>query len=381
MPTQMKRPAAAVTKKAAEPKAKAAKVDKPKEPEDPFVVKCDAIVSVLLGAEGFPEATLHMLANTVKFCLSVPKQERHAVVGSVIEMIEEVMTSVEDSHAAKLAALRGKIAEADAEKVNREATAEASKADAQEKKDGVDTAEKALDEAVAGAATARGDVDIATAEQKTGDRDLLSAESKKASAENLATNDLAALKSGTASDKAASMKSFSKVGKDLGLETQLLSSAEAAFGKAPAERGGFDAMVVQQVDEQLTSTIAKLEALLASGEAGKAERAAKVEAAKEKAEAAAGHALACGEKLQAAKAALEEAEAASAAAAKSVEDFGPDMEEAAANAEAADAVLVACKADLTTLRELMEGPTPEPEAAAEAPDASENKAPEADAEA
>merc|ERR1712087_306014 len=88
---------------------------------------------------------------------------------------------------------------------------------------------------------------------------------------------------------------------------------------------------------------------------GKAERASKVERCGIQVSAAAAHEVSCQEQLAAAKAALVDSEAALILAESSVRELGPEMEVVAADAEAADAVLLACKADLATFSELVEG--------------------------
>merc|ERR1712176_544324 len=71
--------------------------------------------------------------------------------------------------------------------------------------------------------------------------------------------------------------------------------------------------------------------------------------------AAVAHEEACQEQLAVAKVALVDAEAALILAESSVKELGPELEAVAADAEAAEATLVACKADLATLKELVEG--------------------------
>merc|ERR1719189_551511 len=271
-------------------------------------------------------------------------------------MIGEVLSSVEAAHVAKVDALRSKIADADAEKINREAIAEAAVATTKEKLAEVTIAGKALEEAEVATNAAMEAQKVAISEQKAGDADLLAAGAKKAMAEKVVREDLCPLLGGTSADISKSVNSVAKIGKELDLEAQLIQSAELAMRTVPAERGSFDNMVAQQVKEQFGKAIAMLADQFANGEVGKAERAGKVEACNQRVAAAVAHSESCQAQLEAAKAALEEAEAARAAAEKSVEDLGPEMEKAVASAEAADALLVACKADVATFAGLVEGP-------------------------
>merc|ERR1719277_442187 len=153
------------------------------------------------------------------------------------------------------------------------------------------------------------------------------------------SEDFAPLSEGTATDIGKSMERVVMVGKELGLEAQLIQSAELVLRKVPAQRGSFDSMVTQQVDKKLGEAIAALAQQLASGEASKAERAGKVEDCNKQEDASKAHVYACREQLAAAKAALVDSEAALILAESSVRELGPEMEAAAADAEAADAVL------------------------------------------
>lgn len=351
MAPQMKRPAAA----SPAPKAK-------RQQEDPLVAKCNQVLAVLRTATGYPEATLEMLEVGARPCLMAPRESQGELQRSMLEMVGEVLSSVEASHIAAADALRRKIAEADVEKKSREIAFNQADAAIKEKVDAVEAAENALKDARA--ATDAGDkaLKVATAEQKAGDADLAKAGDRKTSAEQAVSEALSPLKDGTAADVGKAVKMLANVGKELGLEAQLFQSAELAFRKAPAERGQFDGMVAQQIDEQLKQAIATLAGQLANGEAAKAARAARVASCTDQASADARNSMTCQEQLAAAKAALKDADAARTAAAKAVEDFGWEMVEAQANVEAADNKLACCKADLATFTELVEGPAAAPEA-------------------
>merc|ERR1712217_574738 len=71
----------------------------------------------------------------------------------------------------------------------------------------------------------------------------------------------------------------------------------------------------------------------------------------------------CREKLAAAKVALADAEAKLTLANVSVTELGLEASATVASAEAADVVLLACRADLASFNELVEGVTVEPTAA------------------
>jgi len=348
----LKRPAAA----AAGRKAKRQQV------ESPFTSKCNAIISVLTEAEGYPEATLQMLASSVKSCFETPKASRHMVQTAVIDMISEVMTGIEANHTKKIEEHRAKIAEGDAEKARRQAAAEAATATVTERAEAAKAADAALTAVYEAEAAAATEVTEAKAQQAAGDAELASAEGRKVSAESAMAEAFGPLKDGSAQDVASAVDRVISAGKDLKLEEQLLNTAVHVLNKPATERAAFDGVVVQQMDEQLKAAVATLAATLASGEAGKADRAAKVQGAEAKVEALAAQAEVCRTQLKAAKEASKDAVAANKAAAKAVKDLDPELAEATAQAEMAESVLVAFKADLDTCKELVEG-APEEDAA------------------
>jgi len=329
----------------------AASKAKRQQVESPFASKCGAIMSVLTEAEGYPEATLQMLASSVQSCFGTPKDSRHMVQNAVIDMISEVLASIEANHVKKINELKTKIAEADAEKARRQAVADAAAVTRTEKAEAAKAAEVALEEMLAAEATATTESQEAQAQQKIGDAELSKAESRKVAAEDAMSKAFEPLKDGSAQDIAGSIDIVINVGKDLAFEEQLLSTATHVLGKPASERAAFDGVVMQQMEEQLKNAIGKLSAQLASGEAAKAERASTVQAAQDKLSSFSQQALTCREQLERAKTDAKESVAASKAALKAVQDLDPEIAEASANAELAECVLVAFKADLETCKE------------------------------
>jgi len=312
-------------------------------------------MSVLTEAEGYPEATLQMLASSVQSCFGTPKDSRHMVQNAVIDMISEVLASIEANHVKKINELKTKIDEADAEKARRQAVADAAAVTRTEKAEAAKAAEVALEEMLAAEATATTESQEAQAQQKIGDAELSKAESRKVAAEDAMSKAFEPLKDGSAQDIAGSIDIVINVGKDLAFEEQLLSTATHVLGKPASERAAFDGVVMQQMEEQLKNAIGKLSAQLASGEAAKAERASTVQAAQDKLSSCSQQALACREQLEQAKTDAKESVAASKAALKAVQDLDPEIAEASDNAEMAESVLVAFKADLETCKELVSG--------------------------
>jgi len=355
----MKRPAAAMVKAGfkkvtAEPEAK-------RQHKDPMSSKCSAIAQLIESAEGHAPEVLQMLAGCIKTCLTEPKEARHEIQNQVVEMLTDVLASVEAQRTAAVEESERKVAELNDEQSVREAAVETAEAVQREQAEAVEAARQGLDAAKVEIETAKAEVVAAVAEQEAGDAELLQAEGRKAAAEAVVSTELLALKEGTAADAAAAVQTVKKVGKDLALEAQLLDSGAVALTQAPALRAAFDTIVVQQLDEQFGTAVARLTNVLASGATGKVERASKVEACQKKQEAAIAYAEVCKEKLTVAEASLVSRGNEQDVAKASLKEIAKDIKKAGVVAKAAKAPLSACKEVLVMFQELVEGAVaPEP---------------------
>lgn len=116
--------------------------------------KCNAIGNMLQSAQGYPRDVLDMLANSAHSCLTTPMEKRHEFQNNIINMIGEVLESVEASCALKAVGLKTKLAHADSEKCTREANLRNSIAQLEACKEFLEAAQKALKEAEAARKTA-----------------------------------------------------------------------------------------------------------------------------------------------------------------------------------------------------------------------------------
>jgi len=357
----MKRPAASTAGSASKKAAR-----------DPLAAKGDEIAQMMQGAEGFPDVVIQMVSKSLSNCLLVPKDERHASQEEVVGMIEQMLASVESGLKAKVEAAQAKVAGSDSEKSKREQVVEEAQTALAEKKAAADVAKAALEEAAGEEVAAKASLADAKAEQKTGDASYVAAAEKKSTLESTLTNEFETLKQGTSETVKKSSQDVVRVGKRFGFEAQLLVSAEPALSKAPADRGAFDLLVVQQLEEQLNNLISALATELCTGEASKSERASKVEAAE-------AQLASTGERLQARKAdvaaaqeATKEADSQCKAAKAALKELGPELEQTTSELELASDEMKACEAVLASFRYLQERTTAsemvaEPEAYADEP--------------
>jgi len=184
------------------------------------------------------------------------------------------------------------------------------------------------------------------AEQKAGDADFEAAAEKKAQLESAVAGIYTPLKEGTIEAGQVSKKAgmFVSLGKKLGLDASLLTSLPNVLTKSPGDRGGFDTVVLEQAEAEISKCRDALVNTLDNGEPAKKERAAKVEVAVAKLAEAAEAERTCKASLEAAKVDQKESEAAQKAATKAVQMFGPEMKKVAASFETAKASLETLKA-------------------------------------
>jgi hypothetical protein len=296
-------------KKRGRPSSKGPATKKAKTVEPPGLAKKVDAIKAALVQTSLPKSTQKLLCVAVKDCLSVAKEERHSVQTSVVAWIGEALMSLDGYLKEKITTTQADLASIGPEKE----ALEKAKTDAGE-------AEKAKEEAAAskkaalkdaGANTkamevARKEADVA---QKQGDVELSKVEQKNAALLAARTEAFVPLKDGAATEvpKTKLVKQVIKVGETCEFDPAMLNSLPPALTKPVEERGTFDTMVIQQFEDEYTKAIEAFDMAIRSGAPGKEERAAKVSAAKEAAEAAL---VAEGDAETALKAAKEELETA-----------------------------------------------------------------------
>mmetsp|Transcript_41105 Transcript_41105/g.87552 ORF Transcript_41105/g.87552 Transcript_41105/m.87552 type:complete len:377 (-) Transcript_41105:115-1245(-) len=361
----MKRPAAAQAGPA-----------KSKKPATASSKDIKVVADALLLAE-LPEAVISLLTENLMVSLGVAKEERHQYQEEVIAMISETLDGVEAAIKDRIATSEGKVAEAETDKASREKAAEEATTTATAKSEAVDAAKAALAESTAAHKAAKIALSTAESEQKVGDAKLDAAAGKKTKLESALNGTYTPIKMGTATpdEVKEGLAMLVKLGKEYSLDPSMLTSLPAALNKAPDSRGSFDAMVLTQVEEEISKHIQELDEELAKGEPSKAERAAKVTTATAELEAAATAETTAKATLKEAQTAQKEAEAEQKAAAKKVKDFDPEMRQVAADLDEEKANLeklqTGAVATFKALSERSNIPPPEEEKAEEVAPAEE----------
>merc|ERR1719359_1824820 len=130
----------------------------------------------------------------------------------------------------------------------------------------------------------------------------------------------------------------------------------------PSSRGGFDGMVIRQLDENVEKTLTGLAETLAQGEPEKAARAASVEVAEGASKAAQEQQIEAAAEVKKAKETERESLAALKAAKKSCEQVGQEIEKAKFRHYHEEEKLSKFReGPLAAFNELSERRTPEPE--------------------
>jgi hypothetical protein len=305
--------------------------------------QCSVVAEALLGATGLSQPVVNMLSNKtlLKESLAVPKEERHPFQEQVIQMISEVMETLETNLKTEIEEAEKKLAASDTDKAAKEGAEIAAKEALEAKKAETEAAKAASSEAVEAAKAAKAALATAESEQQDGDADLDAASAKKELLEKAKDEAFAKVKAGELEAKPLSkaVEGLVGVATDFAFDGTLITTMPSALGKAPGARGAFDDMVFKQVEDALAKNIAALAETLATGDTGKTERATKVAAAKEAVEAAEAAKTAKGEAKTAAVAAQKEAEVALKAAVKEVKNHGPLTKQSQKDSETAKLAL------------------------------------------
>jgi len=297
-----------------------------KQKSDPVAAKCAEVVAALKALHDMPAAVREMLAVALPLAM-VPEAERHGLQESMITAVAEQMAKVEaglkttseqaEAHVSAMAKEKehftAAVAAADAALSEKRAVAkEKQKALAQDARD-VRAAKAALAEAEGKKAAL--EVDVGAAER---DRSELRA---------AVADVFQPLKDGTAEQdtesKAAAL--VTKLQRLVHMEESLFTVAPAALGKAPAARGQFELMVVNEISQQCAKRLAALDDQVEQAAPARAANADAAARARAQLTEARGRQRASAEAFTAARTEQEQSEARHLAAVKDKREAGPRL--------------------------------------------------------
>jgi hypothetical protein len=339
-------------------RAAGAKHQEPKRAKivDPTEEKCDVVAAVLSEASDLPEACRNMLRAAVPSALSVVASARHECQANVVAMIGDVFASMEAGLEARSVDAASKVDSA----VANTARLEALQGDAENaltrKLEAVEAARAKLQENEVCRARAQAALQEATAAQKQGSESMSLISDEKAAYEAAMKDSFTPLKDGApevASNSKQHVEVILPLCKPIGLDQSLLNAFPSAAAKKLDDRGTFDSMVFQQLEEDISKHIASLAEKLSSGAPAAAEHMVAVQTAQAVVDAAMEEQSERNNALQAAKEEQREAEGTLKAAKQAVRDSMPQQRTAETERDAAQTRLADFRqGPLATLRDL-----------------------------
>jgi len=348
----MKRPASSAPSGRGRPKLSPA--------EAPLAIKCAAISEAVKDSD-LPEHVSQALAASVSSCLKTYKADRHPFQVQMLEMIGETFANSKTAQKSALETAQAKISGFDTTKDARQeelASAEKKASEAAalvtERKTAHSTDGEALKKAVA-------DRKASGAAQKNCDKSIEELVAKKAKLETA----FSAEGFGTFKEKAGTIsgvKQFTKACHECGFDKSLLDAVPTVLTSSPENRGTFGALIVEQLEAQLSKALAEISTSQSETEAGRSEHAKAIETADLALKEAQ-------EKDEASKKALEEAVAEQtqasqnvAAIKKAIQGALPELEQAKRDVAAATDTLNKMESGAWAyFAELLEhAPPPEP---------------------
>merc|ERR1719277_223513 len=166
-------------------------------------------------------------------------------------MVDAVLKTVEAAATDKVAKAEAKVAELSAEKATEDTAAKKAK---------LTEAKDALVAAGQGYKEAKSAHSKVTEANKVSEAEFKAQEEKKAKLEAFLTEPFGKMKEGTleASELKAGSAETLKIGKEYSFDSSLLTSIPSAIAKKPEERGPFDSICLQQVEDELKKKISEM---------------------------------------------------------------------------------------------------------------------------
>uniref|UniRef100_A0A7S2BFT7 Uncharacterized protein n=1 Tax=Alexandrium andersonii TaxID=327968 RepID=A0A7S2BFT7_9DINO len=337
--------------------------------------RCEEVSSALLAATAsFPLPVLEMLSSNIADSLGIVKDNRHPFQEQVATMIGEVLDAVSKVAQAKVAKAQSELSDLTATKDELENAEQSAMEELNVKVEATNTAMTAAagtSDALIAAEAALADAQAALAETRSvQDTDA----SKKSYLSTMLSEKYVPLKEGTLEGSATKgiVSEVVHFGKECSLDATLLSTLPTALSKAPADRGTFDKLVLEQLSEMFSRAIDDLEAKITKLGVTIGDQQAKVDEATDKLDKAKVADQEAKAAVDAAKASQKQATASRSEAKANLKAAGPAIKDATAALQEAECEASALQAGpmkaYQALMELSLAPEePEPAAAAPVP--------------
>lgn len=220
------------------------------------------VAKALTEATHLSETSRQALADAVPHSLCTFVEDRHDVQVQIITMIEETLGKVEQGKVDALAAIEGKVANADTDKAAREAAKAAAEEALKAKEEEVGAKQTTHEQLVAvldekKKAVKAVDKEIREREKKA---KVLGVEKEKFA--TAVSGPLAALTDGTwesAKDMKGLAKKLEPRCKEVNMDASLMASVASAWEKKPEARGEFDTLAITQLVTAINAKVAEVE--------------------------------------------------------------------------------------------------------------------------
>eukprot|EP00929_Paragymnodinium_shiwhaense_P041928 TRINITY_DN21779_c0_g1_i1.p1 TRINITY_DN21779_c0_g1~~TRINITY_DN21779_c0_g1_i1.p1 ORF type:complete len:395 (-),score=189.83 TRINITY_DN21779_c0_g1_i1:312-1427(-) len=262
---------AAATKRQAQ-EAKGQKAAK-KPRTDPML---QAVIDCVAGSSDLSADCIAMVTSMLPHSLGLATDKRGPHQTRVVGMAKEILEAAQKKLQATIEAETSKLAQVESGKAEIDGKAAAAEAAAKAAEEAYAGKKAAVSERQGELGKAEETLKTAKKEQETGDAELVEAEKKLAELKAVAEKDLKALASEEdfkAEDAPAHCQALLGALKSCAVDESLSKSLPTSCVKAPAERGAFDKIALEQVEKILNDKIEGLSKTLAEGASGKEARA------------------------------------------------------------------------------------------------------------
>jgi len=255
--------------------------------------KCKSLATAITDSATLPSDVVAILTDLLPHSLGQPKDKRHRFQEQAVQATDRVIQGIEESLKKKIEDAKNELHEAK----HRAAPCEAAVTEAEEKlrtaKETFARETKALAQTALAFRAARNAVQDALKAQESGDEEFKVAAQKKSELQAIIDDSITPLQAGTVEDLEVCKelcKALVATLKELDgtFDEAMLMVLESSFAKVPSARSMFDTMAIGQLDKYMAEKIQPLDATLQSGEVGKQQRAADVQAAQKSLEVATG---------------------------------------------------------------------------------------------
>jgi len=330
--------------------------------------KSDDVVAAISKADTLPSSCKGMLSTMVRSSLTVVAAERHRYQVEAVNMMEQVLVSMQKEMQDAAAESQAKVDNADHEKASRAAAVERAQAALEDLEEKASAIQEAMNEDKASLATAETNLASAVVALEKKEANVISTSQQLSTLETAYREIYEPLKVSKSSghEGRKAFNNLVKVFSDIGLERGLVELVPETLRKDPAERGTFDNLLVKHVESQTTQYLVDAERAIKDAKDSET-NLVNAKTSAEAARTAAGESLSLhSAELEAAVAALKDGKRALKVAQDAVVGFDHEMVTERRNLEDLKAKLARfSEGALQSFADLKELAPPAPEAAEE----------------